>query len=665
MTRPQRRFAVPLVAASLAVTFAMTAVPESARADTPAGWSTVWRDDFSGPAGTGLNRAEWQYDLGHSYPGGAWNWGTGEVETMTDSPANVSLDGAGNLAITAVRDSAGNWTSGRVESARTDFAAPVGGVLRVESRLKLPDVSGASAAGYWPAFWMLGDAARPVGATNWPGVGEIDIMENINGLPSTWSTLHCGYIDGGPCNEKTGLSSGAVANSTLTSAFHTFAMEYDRSTSPEQLRFFVDGTVVKTVSSDQVDPTAWTNALHHGFFVIFNVALGGEFPGAFGQWVPTAQTASGKPMLIDYVQVSTRGGSGSTPSPSATASPTASSTPSPTSTPSATTSPSGTPSATASPSGTPGSRDARARIEAESFDAQSGTTTQTTTDTGGGQNLAGISTGDWALYKGVDFGATPATQFIARVASGAAGGASGLVEVRLDSLASAPIGSFAIANTGGWQSWQTVPANIGAVTGVHDVYVTFTSGQPTDYVALNWLTFGPASATPTASASPSATPTVSASPTGSPSPSATASPSGTPGSRDARARIEAESFDAQSGTTTQTTTDTGGGQNLAGISTGDWSLYKGVDFGTTPATQFIARVASGAAGGASGLVEVRLDSLASAPIGSFAVANTGGWQSWQTVPANITAVAGVHDVYVTFTSGQPTDYVALNWLTFG
>lgn len=67
---------------------------------------------------------------------------------------------------------------------------------------------------------------------------------------------------------------------------------------------------------------------------------------------------------------------------------------------------------------------------------------------------------------------------------------SGLVEVRLDSRSGAPIGSFAIANTGGWQSWRTVPGNISAVTGTHTVYVTFATGQPADFVNINWLSFG-------------------------------------------------------------------------------------------------------------------------------------------------------------------------------
>jgi hypothetical protein len=101
-----------------------------------------------------------------------------------------------------------------------------------------------------------------------------------------------------------------------------------------------------------------------------------------------------------------------------------------------------------------------------------------------------LANGDWALYKGVNFGSTGATQFNARVASGAPSGVSGLVEVRLDSRTSTPIGSFALANTGGWQSWRTVPANIGKVTGTHDVYLTFTSGQPADFVNVNWFDFG-------------------------------------------------------------------------------------------------------------------------------------------------------------------------------
>jgi hypothetical protein len=133
--------------------------------------------------------------------------------------------------------------------------------------------------------------------------------------------------------------------------------------------------------------------------------------------------------------------------------------------------------------------DATSRIQAESYNGSTGVAKEATSDVDGGENIAWISNGDYVRYDNVSFGSTARTQFSARVASGAAGGVSGLVVVRLDSLTAQPVGSFAIGNTGGWQSWRTVPTNITGVTGNHTVYLTFESGQPADFVNLNWLTF--------------------------------------------------------------------------------------------------------------------------------------------------------------------------------
>jgi len=453
---PRRRRALIAVLSTLGLAAALaTAATLPAGASAPAppsGWTQVFLDDFNGAAGTGVNTSNWQYSTGTSYPGGPANWGTGEVETMTNSTANVSLDGSGNLRITPLRDSAGRWTSGRIETTRTDFQPPAGGKLRVEARLQMPNVTGTAAEGYWPAFWMLGAPYRG-NYQNWPAVGELDIMENVQGLNRTWATVHCGTNPGGPCNETSGIGNNtACPNTTCQSGFHTYAMEWDRSVTPEAVRFSVDGVTYHTVTANQVDATTWTNATNHGFFIILNVAMGGAFPDAYGGGLDSA-TEPGHPMLVDYVQV-LRSTGGTTPPPPA------------------------------------GSRDAYSPIQAESYDTQSGTTTETTSDTGGGQNIASLANGDWAQYKGVDFGSTPATQFYARVASGAATGVSGLVEVRLDSRTSAPVGSFSLANTGSWQTWRTVPANITSVTGTHDVYLTFTSGQPSDFVNVNWFDFG-------------------------------------------------------------------------------------------------------------------------------------------------------------------------------
>ncbi|MFF7361990.1 beta-1,3-glucanase family protein [Streptomyces sp. NPDC008125] len=128
-------------------------------------------------------------------------------------------------------------------------------------------------------------------------------------------------------------------------------------------------------------------------------------------------------------------------------------------------------------------------IQAESYSAQSGTSTETTTDTGGGQNVGYIANGDWLKFSSVDFGSASPSQFKARIASGAPAGVSGAIKVRLDSTTGTQIAEIDFSNNGGWQAWQTVPANVVAsATGVHDVYLVF-SGSSSDFVNLNWFTF--------------------------------------------------------------------------------------------------------------------------------------------------------------------------------
>ncbi|MEV8098646.1 beta-1,3-glucanase family protein [Streptomyces sp. TLI_235] len=149
-----------------------------------------------------------------------------------------------------------------------------------------------------------------------------------------------------------------------------------------------------------------------------------------------------------------------------------------------------TPTATPTATATGGTGSAFATIQAEAFAAQSGAQVEACSDTGGGSDVGWLANGDWLKFAAVNFGTAGATRFSARVASGAAAGVSGLVQVRLGSPTATPVGSFALANTGGWQTWRTVPADISRTTGVHDVYLTFTSGQPADFVNINWFTFG-------------------------------------------------------------------------------------------------------------------------------------------------------------------------------
>ncbi|MFC4856169.1 glycoside hydrolase family 16 protein [Actinophytocola glycyrrhizae] len=452
----RRRFAFGAAAAAVLVLTPLTYTAQASVPPPDSGWTQVWADDFNGSAGSLPSSANWIFDIGHGYPGGPANWGTGEIAYHTNNPANVSLDGGGNLRITPLRDSAGNWTSARIETHRGDFRPPSGGTLRIEGRIQMPNVTGSSALGYWPAFWALGSPYRG-NYWNWPGIGEYDIMENVNGINSVWGVLHCGVAPGGPCNENNGIgASRACPGSSCQSAFHTYRFEWDDAA--DQLRWYVDGQQYHSVSQSQVGADTWNQmTTHAGYFIILNVAMGGAFPdGVAGHVTPTAATVPGRPMLVDYVAVWSRGGGGGGP--------------------------------TDPPPGDGGS--AYDRIEAESFNGQSGLTVEGTADAGGGSHVGYVGNGDWARYDDIDFGSTAATQFVARVASGAGGGVSGLIEVRLDSRSNAPIGSFAVGNTGGWNSWRTIPANISRVTGVHDVFLTFTSGQPADFVNVNWFNFG-------------------------------------------------------------------------------------------------------------------------------------------------------------------------------
>jgi len=316
------RVATVTAAAAVALAGGVVATAGSAAAADPA-WQTVFRDDFSG---TGLpDPNKWILTVGTSYPGGPAAFGTGEIQTMTNRPENVDVRG-GNLYITPQRDSAGQWTSARVETAASNYKPPAGGLMRVESRLQMPNVTGAEAMGYWPAFWMLGGPYRQ-DRWSWPRIGEFDIMENVQGRNWTYNVLHCGVWAGGPCNEQEGINNGVndagapCQVTTCQGGFHTYGLEWDRSGAVDQLRWYLDGALTFTVNANQVPTQTWTDLSEHaGYFIILNVAMGGAFPNKLGRG-PTENTRPGVPMVVDYVDVKYATGSG-TPTPTPTPTPT-------------------------------------------------------------------------------------------------------------------------------------------------------------------------------------------------------------------------------------------------------------------------------------------------------------------------------------------------------
>jgi beta-glucanase (GH16 family) len=264
----------------------------------PAGFTLTFSDNFDGASGAGLSTSKYRYDTG---PGS--KFGTGEIETMTGSTRNVFHDGNGHLVLRALHsgnDAGSGWTSGRFETQSASFGAAKGGKVRMQASIEQPTVNKSNGAGYWPAFWMLGNGLRNGGT--WPSIGEVDILEDVNGRSSVFGTLHCGVSPGGPCNESSGIGSGEHACAGCQTGFHTYAVEIDRSSSPERIRWFLDGKNYFTLTQDRVDATTWSNAVDHPFFVIFDLAMGGGFPAAFGGG-PNNSTVSGGEMKVDYVAV--------------------------------------------------------------------------------------------------------------------------------------------------------------------------------------------------------------------------------------------------------------------------------------------------------------------------------------------------------------------------
>jgi hypothetical protein len=311
LERRHRRVIDTRVIALVAALMGLSTTAFASSIPTPQGWNLAWGDDFSGPAGSAPSSDNWRIDLGHSYPNGPVNWGTSEIESFTADASNLHLDGQGHLLIIPLRDANGQWTSGRVETIRDNFMAPDGGALRLEARVQMPDVIGQKALGYWPAFWALGSNYRTNGA--WPLAGEFDIMENVNGLDNVWGILHCGTNPGGPCGEPFGIGSHLPCpHEACTVSFHTYTFEWDRSITPERLRWFVDGQLVNQVGENQLPASTWRELTdQRGYFLILDLAIGGGFSFAMsGHPTPTADTEPGHAMMVDYVAVWTRPGTG-------------------------------------------------------------------------------------------------------------------------------------------------------------------------------------------------------------------------------------------------------------------------------------------------------------------------------------------------------------------
>ena len=268
-----------------------------AQSGTNGPWKQVWSDEFNGRAGGSIDTRNWKFDTGQGV------FGTGEVETMTSALSNVHLDGNGTLDLVALRNG-GAWTSARVKT-KPLFGAPAGGQMMITASIRQPGP--ANALGYWPGFWMLGPG-------HWPTDGEIDIMEDVNGLSREAGTLHCGNLsehnsDGttGPCHEGTGLSSGLQDCAGCQEGFHAYTVIIDRrDAGNEQIRWYLDGREFFHLGESQIGQAVWAPAVDHGFSILLSLAIGGSYPSNQCRCTtPASQTSSGGTMAVRYVRVYT------------------------------------------------------------------------------------------------------------------------------------------------------------------------------------------------------------------------------------------------------------------------------------------------------------------------------------------------------------------------
>ncbi|RYY02256.1 MAG: carbohydrate-binding protein [Gammaproteobacteria bacterium] len=119
--------------------------------------------------------------------------------------------------------------------------------------------------------------------------------------------------------------------------------------------------------------------------------------------------------------------------------------------------------------------------------------------------------------------------------------------------------------------------------------------------------------------------------------------------------IQAEAYSNQSGVQAETTSDTGGGQNVGYIDNGDWMSYTNINIPSSGSYRIEYRIASVSGGVLA--ANLNTNQIAFPSVG---VTATGGWQNWQTVSQTVTINAGTY----TFGIYASTGGWNINWIKF-
>ncbi len=281
-------------------------------------WKLVWRDEFEGDA---IDPAKWDFDLGNGffdYRHHAWipGWGNEELQYYTRDPANVFVKDS-VLTIRAQKEAIHGcgYTSARRKTRRRDgtplFTQRYG---KFEFRAQVP-----SGKGLWPALWLLPQQDRYGG---WAASGEIDVMEIVGEKPhEVLSSIHFGSV-----YPKRSLITHvhALPGDSTVADWHVYSVEWE----PGEIRFYVDGVHTSTrdhwwscsktddgkglEATRTADLNPWPAPFDQPFYLLMNVAVGGNFPGA-----PNADTRFPAELVVDYVRVYDKVGGYGEPKPRA------------------------------------------------------------------------------------------------------------------------------------------------------------------------------------------------------------------------------------------------------------------------------------------------------------------------------------------------------------
>lgn len=236
------------------------------------GYHLVWDDEFNGSQ---LNPNDWNYETGT----GGNGWGNNELEYYTSRPQNIFLSD-GNLVIEARKESynGSQYTSARITTqGKEQFTYG-----RIDIRAKLPVQTGM-----WPALWMLGSNISTVG---WPQCGETDIMELIGkNSHQVVGSFHWKNSSG---TESTFNNTYTLPSGDFSQQFHVYSLIWSK----DSLQILVDD--IPFVNASRADLTNGTYPFDSPFFFIFNVAVGGNWPGP-----PDNTTQFPQRMFVDYVRV--------------------------------------------------------------------------------------------------------------------------------------------------------------------------------------------------------------------------------------------------------------------------------------------------------------------------------------------------------------------------